>query len=185
MHDKKGGENTRALRSTLISYYTADEANNYAGVALDKEIYSYDPKDTGKAAPQIADTIIRNTGIRKGHHLSEIKQTQPDGRRYVYGIPAMNNVQREATYALPVGTGASGSGLVANISDSAHNGNGIDNYYSSTITPAYAHSYLLTAVLSKDYVDVHNDGVTDDDLGSYNKFNYTRMSKDYRWRAPL
>ena len=42
---------------------------------------------------------------------------------------------------------------------------GRDNYFNKELIPAYAHSYLLTSILSNDYVDITGDGITDDDLG--------------------
>ncbi|MDQ3017203.1 MAG: hypothetical protein M3R25_10870, partial [Bacteroidota bacterium] len=49
----------------------------------------------------------------------------------------------------------------------------------------YAYSYLLTAVYSPDYIDVTGDGPTQDDLGYYTKFNYTKTSSTYKWRSPF
>ncbi|MBK8705981.1 MAG: hypothetical protein IPN33_22120 [Saprospiraceae bacterium] len=67
---------------------------------------------------------------------------------------------------------------------------GLDNYYSNTIMPAYAHSYLLTAILSPDYVDSENNspatkGPSDGDIGNYTKFKYGTKIEDYYWRVPL
>ncbi|MBK9687535.1 MAG: hypothetical protein IPO65_07115 [Saprospiraceae bacterium] len=42
----------------------------------------------------------------------------------------------------------------------------------------------MTAILSEDYVDKTGDGPTPDDLGTYTKFNYTRIHDDYKWRIP-
>lgn len=48
--------------------------------------------------------------------------------------------------------------------------------------PAYAHSYLLTAIVSPDYVDVTGDGLSDDDYGNYTKFEYEKALSTYGWR---
>ncbi|WP_315823152.1 hypothetical protein [Paraflavitalea speifideaquila] len=45
-----------------------------------------------------------------------------------------------------------------------------------TRTPAYAHSFLLSGLLSPDYVDVTGNGITEDDLGGAVKFNYTKIT---------
>lgn len=185
-YKKKGFEEARVPRSNMIYYFTADEINSFNGIASEQYINSYD--DTfGIGAPTVAQQITRNSGVRKGHQLSEIVQVQGDGRRYIYGLPAMNNIQREATFNVGgTNTKDLARGLVefSDQDNSTSNDNGIDHFYSSTITPGYAHSYLLTSVLSADYVDLTNNGPTDDDLGSYSKFNYRRTSEDYRWRAP-
>jgi len=180
----------RDPRGNVFSYLTAADAVN-SGVGNYSFILNY--KDTtGLTATPTIETIDREPGgdlQRKSYQISMITQLQTDGRRYVFGIPAMNNIQKEVTFSVngPTDTNDLAKGLVPyarGYDDSKSNANGIDNYYSSTVTPSYAHSYLLTAVLSPDYVDVTGDGPSDDDLGSYTKFNYALKEKDYRWRAP-
>src|SRR5207302_6866934 len=124
--------------------------------------------------------------FRKGHHLSELSVVKPDGVRYVYGIPAYNVEQKEATFAV-AGSGDCSTGLVTYDAgdNSIANTKGTDNYFDRTTTPAYAHSYLLTAVLSPDYADRTGDGVSDDDAGTAVKINYTRLYDDFRWRVPF
>ncbi|HLP13535.1 MAG TPA: hypothetical protein VK177_16485, partial [Flavobacteriales bacterium] len=127
------------------------------------------------------------------HHIAEIITYSNDGSRYVYGLPAYNTSQKDITFAvgarLNANDGATGdcsTGLVPyNTSDnSLSNDRGIDNYYSATTTPAYAHSYLLTSVLSAEYIDSDGQqGPTDHDLGYYTKFYYERIS-GYKWRTP-
>lgn len=128
------------------------------------------------------------------HHIGEITTTGTDGSRYVYGIAAYNKRQEETTFAVGAGlyggggyTGDCVSGLVTyNPGDnSTGNSLGLDNYYSNTIMPAYAHSYLLTAVLTPDYIDADNvRGPSDGDLGNYTLFHYTKID-DYKWRVPV
>ncbi|MGL4596101.1 MAG: hypothetical protein ACRCYO_01155, partial [Bacteroidia bacterium] len=43
---------------------------------------------------------------------------------------------------------------------------------------------MLTAVVSADYIDLSNNGPTDDDYGYWVKFNYEKKSDDYHWRVP-
>lgn len=126
------------------------------------------------------------------NHIAEITTCKTDGSRYIYGIPAYNTKQREVTFSL--GGGESGdvaTGLVTynpGADNSKGNLRGIDNYFSSTQLPAYAHSYLLTAVLSPDYVDITGNGLTTDDYGTYTKFSYSKTSATgngiYNWRVP-
>ncbi|GFD91571.1 hypothetical protein KUL154_03040 [Alteromonas sp. KUL154] len=122
------------------------------------------------------------------HHTAGFNVIKPDGSRYVYGKTAYNKVKKEATFAVnKVNSGrCSPDGLVDYIPNSENtNGNnaGVDNFFNRITTPAYAHSYLLTSVLSSDYEDRTGDGVSDDDFGSYTKFNYSD-SYDYQWRVP-
>jgi len=60
----------------------------------------------------------------------------------------------------------------------------IDGYVQTQETPAYASSFLITGLLSPDYVDVKGDGITEDDLGSAVKFNYNKSSYTHKWRTP-
>ncbi len=178
----------REKRSQVFSYLTAQEA---AKVGMDKTIKSY-PNNTEK--DQTPTKIPRLN--HPAHHISEISVTQGDGSRYVYGIPAYNLKQEEATFAVPVPTNVNLTSLIdykgaanGSVEDKMFNnciGNeaGRDNYYDAQILPSFAHSYLLTGVVSADYVDIGNDGITDDDLGTNVKINYTKMNYTYNWRTP-
>lgn len=184
----------RNPRANNLSFFTNKEAG-IPGVAFHRYIDVY-PRNvfTGLQAGTIQrfnrlngnETTVDGA---KAKQIGEINQLLPDGRRYVYGIPARNNLQREVTFSVDspqVTTAAYNSGLVpyTDMQNSTGNKSGRDNYYQSSVTPAYAHSYLLTDVLSSDYVDITGDGATEDDLGSYTKINYTRTQKDFRWRTP-
>lgn len=127
------------------------------------------------------------------HHTSEIKITKEGGERYIYGRAAYNVVKKETTF--DVGTTPTveyKNGLVAyqegeNSLNNNHNNS--DEYFNRITTPEYAHSYLLTSVLSSDYQDLKDDGPSDDDLGTYTKFEYENKNKDkaniYKWRVPF
>ena len=130
-----------------------------------------------------------------GHHIGQIISLGNDGLRYVYGQPAYNKKQEEVTFAVGApltGSGVTGvdypKGLVSytpNVDNSTNNAKGLDNYFQRVTTPVYAHSYLLTAVVSDDYVDTDNiKGPSDGDLGTYTKFSYERID-NYKWRVPV
>jgi len=134
------------------------------------------------------------------HHIAEITSLGTDGKRFVYGIAAYNTTQEEVSFA--VGTKYTGndelfspndvnvckSGLVHyNDNDDTKTNNwGSDNYYSNTIMPPYAHSYLLTSILSPDYIDnAEPRGPSDNDYGTYTKFEYEKTQSNFKWRTPL
>lgn len=171
----------RVARGNLLHFFTNDVASKN-GVATLTQLESY-PSNT--FIQSVPDYIDRNTGNRKPHQIGEIIQTQTDGTRYVYSIPAMNNIQEELVFAVQPTT--INNGLVSYSSQdiSVNNENGRDNYFSKTTTPSFAHSFLLTSVLSNDYVDIKGDGPTDDDYGVYKKFNYTRKNASYGWKSPF
>lgn len=143
---------------------------------------------------------------RKPHHLGEIILNQTNGSRYVYGIAAYNNEQTEFTINIGKVTtnqpDASTSNLpylnsstnivdlnnatktnIANKVGSSSDPKS-DQYFNSTKTPGFAHSYLLSSILQPDYVDIAPKGVGPEDLGNYTKFNYVRTAEKYTWRTP-
>jgi hypothetical protein len=126
----------------------------------------------------------------KKHHIAEITALNTSGARYVYGIAAYNTKQEETTFAVAQNGREVSTGLVkydvGYDNNLTNNNKGLDNYFSNTITPAYAHSYLLTAVLSPDYVDADDvKGPSDGDLGSYTKLSYYKVLSPYKWRVPV
>jgi hypothetical protein len=128
---------------------------------------------------------------RKSSHISEIDVLNGDGRRYIYGIPVYNLKQKEVTFSVNgKDRGNTSTGLVGythGTDNTTGNTQGKEFYYSSEEVPAYAHSFLLTSILSPDYADVTGNGLSDDDLGDAVKFNYSRvcsLANPFRWRAP-
>ncbi|MEI2675231.1 MAG: hypothetical protein V9F05_14410 [Chitinophagaceae bacterium] len=137
------------------------------------------------------------------HHIAEITVTSVDGTRYIYGLATYNTEQKEVTFSVgrakhsdpKIETDANGFVLYNSEQNSPNNETGLDWYYQSTETPAYATAYLLTEVLSPDYVDRSNNGPSPDDLGTYVKYvygefdevtnSYTANIKTYKWRTPL
>ncbi|MCU0436196.1 MAG: hypothetical protein MUC87_22255 [Bacteroidia bacterium] len=158
----------RQRRNQAITTLTVAEARKYA---LQPGFYS-----TGISA------------AAKDHHIGEITTLRSDGSRYVFGIPAYNNVQQETSFNVQGRSICNSTGIVLyNTGDNTtSNSLGIDNYFSETETPGYAHSYLLTAVLSPDYVDYdQTEGPSAGDLGSYTKLNYIKTSANFKWRTPI
>jgi len=183
----------RLNKQTHISYLTADEANSHG---LDKQIKNYGINNgsLNTAYTNINRTQLAGSNNSINHHLSEVTVLQNNGSRYVYGIPIYNRTQQEVSFNVsglsPVTTNGAEKGLVYyNAVDATKaNNRGIDNYFEKKVTPAYAFSYLLTSVLSDDYVDVTGDGLSEDDIGNYTKFNYSRSTSDanlYKWRTPV
>ena len=173
----------RSPRSKVFKILTAEEASE---VALDGIKSTTGAFYLGAYQETPIDRV--NTTTRKAHHISEITQINPDGERYVFGIPAYNIYKKEVIYNTdkngpyaPYGQNR----IEYNGTDaSPGNKKGVDHYYSETNTPAYAHSFLLTAKLSSDYQDMTGDGISPDDIGTAHKFSYTKTSSNYKWRTP-
>jgi hypothetical protein len=176
--------NLRNRRNQEISYLTAVEAGQ---IGLQKQIQVYQPNIFLTSPSPLYRT--GNSG-RNSRHISEITATREDGARYVYGIPAYNTTQKEVSFNVSAEShdnNVNSTGIITYSpnQNSTSNNEGLDHYYTSTTLPGYAHSYLLTAILSADYVDVTGDGPTDDDLGSYTLFNYSKEESLYNWRTPV
>jgi hypothetical protein len=121
----------------------------------------------------------------KSHHTAGMKVLQADGTTYIYGKTAYNKTKVEATFDVSGRAGNNVTGLVTyNGSVTGNQGNHSDEYVNRVTTPGYAHSYLITSVLSPDYQDLDNNGPSDKDLGNYTKFEYVTPVTDYQWRVP-
>ncbi|WP_163444382.1 hypothetical protein [Flavobacterium columnare] len=124
-----------------------------------------------------------------GHHTAGIKVIKTDGSKYIYGKAAYNNSKIEASFDV---SGIDkdkidiNSELIAYKNSMGKNSGSedSDHFYNKTTTPKYAHSYLITSVLSPDYQDIDNNGPSDMDLGNYTKFEYS-SPKTYNWRVPF
>jgi len=181
----------REIKRSPISWLTAEEADK--GGALDKYITPVAFKDSATFSPDpcrvTSTTNHPRVGYngRKGHHLSELTVTGDDGKRMVYGLPVYNLKQEEFSFAVNPATADVSKNLVGM---DVVNGKVIpyagstDEYYHHEIQPAYATSYLLTGILSPDYVDLTGDGISDDDPGTAIKFNYAKVNGNYQWRSP-
>lgn len=190
----------RDKRTQVISYLTAYEAD---GAGLDKYIYSYQENvfKPGMCAQDMDKAyrtpIKRDALYRQRHHISEIT-VQEGSKRYIYGLPVYQVKQKEATFSVGATKAVdAGKGQVTYIPEkdnSNQNDQGKDGLFQAETVDAYAHSFLLTAILSPDYSDLTGDGISDDDLGTAIKFNYSRVNRKttspnswatLKWRLPV
>lgn len=184
----------RNKRTQVVSFLTAAEATR---VGLDTVIKSYNNQTFIDA---VTDTLIyekidRVGGYRKAHHISQINVTESNGRRYIYGLPVYNVVQKDFTFSVHPGSYSTIPETVGVTSNIMSQSSGLlndtssrDGYVQVTTTPGYAHSFLLSGLLSPDYIDVTGNGITEDDIGEAVKFNYTRIKNGavatHKWRSP-
>ncbi len=187
-------EEERAIRNQLTYPKTFEEAINED---YSREVRSYTPglhidtngdlEYTSKGLNEYKDEL----GVMPTQ-IAEFNVLRADGMRYVYGQPAYNLSQEEVIFNAP--EHPSNAQVVYNNGDlESGNNNGIDDFVSKEILPAYSYAHLLTKVLSSDYSDLTGDGPTDDDYGSWVKFNYTAQAgpmsdpinpENYNWRFP-
>lgn len=164
-----------------IQYYdkpTASDLYNQPSVPLNRE-KRYDRNGDGTPDNNI------------GTHKAGFKVLNEAGSYYVYGLPAYNNKEVESIFSVDSDVkGYNENTILADAPLNSQTGdvdykiNGTHKFISKTTTSPYAHAYMLTSVQGADYVDVKNDGPTDDDLGYWVKFDYAKQSDDYQWRAP-
>lgn len=153
-----------------------------------KDLYLMPTTDTFPVSVNLSKEKRVNS-FRKANHLSEIDVLNADGRKYVYGLPVYNLKQRENNFSVKPENADKSEGLVSYsvFEDSVANPDENNRYFLSEEIPAYAHSFLLTGILSSDYVDITGDGISDDDLGDAVRFNYSKVAgiqNPYAWRAP-
>jgi hypothetical protein len=175
------------LRNTYISYLNMENRMKYGFEPKVDSFSNIGTEKYNKSGEVPMNNYSKNL-------ISSIKVTNNDGTIYNYGIPVMS--KKQVDYSFSIG---SPNILNRTTSPNEHTGLAIypgssisrtaklgrDHFYSEETTPAYAHSWLVTSILSPDYVDVMNDGITDDDRGTAIKFNYSKSKQDYSWRNPL
>ena len=187
-------DTSRSKRTQIINFLTASEASK---VGLDTVIKNY---NNSTYFDNLSDTLLytkisRVGGYRKEHHISQINVTESNGRRYVYGVPVYNVVQKDFTFSVHPGTYSAIPEVVGVTANVVSSGSGLlndsssrDGYVQITSTPAYVSSFLLSGLLSADYIDVTGNGITEDDIGEAVKFNYSRITngtkETHRWRSP-
>lgn len=133
--------------------------------------------------------IKYRSSVAKDHHIGQITALNPDGGRYIYAQPVYNIVQKEYSFSFAEENGRTkdiSKGLAwFNLGDNSLNNNlTLEEFFDYEEIPPYAHSYLLNAVVSPDYVDITNDGPTPDDNGGYTHIEYSKLSNVYKWRTP-
>lgn len=197
--DEIGGENPvqfsffKKTSATLwgslkYDYYTTNKLGS-------KTVNYYTQNERTKRTTNIEyKTGVEGNG-RKNHHIAEISVINSNGERFTYGKTLYNRCEREVTFSIPHQTEPNGSSLYTstttnNYSDGNALGShrvGKEKLYSKTETPPYAYSYLITSITSPDYVDITNDGPSEDDIGYWVKFSYTDVYHNtnlYKWRFP-
>ena len=169
------GREKRAPRTQQMSYRTIEEMEN-------------SPRYKESFYSNYSSFLGTDSNANLADQIGEISVSGPNGMKYVYGIPAYNNKHTDYTTAL-----SSTDKVIYNQTEFANitaahlrmdNNKGTDEFYSESTIPKYAYAYLLTSLYSQDYVDLTNNGPSEDDLGYYVHFNYNKHSSDFKWRSP-
>jgi hypothetical protein len=153
-----GNNNQRSDRSSYIGYRTNGELSSSPYKA-----FSRNPHLVRQGSPGL---------------IGEIAVFDTNGGRSVFGQPVYSKNEMNLSYGLQ---GVPGSAIKDNYlvyhKDSK-------TQVGEEINSAYATTYLLTEVTNNDYIDKTNNGPTQDDLGGYTRFNYTKALDNFHWRIP-
>lgn len=187
------GDVRRRERERRNVVFQALKANHAQYVALDKKLKFYERYSNGTYSEEKEEERIQSAtndfyGKYKKDHISEIKVIGADGKTYYFGLPSYVTKHEEVTYQ----TDASGkgdackSGIVAyKNSENKPNNNVKEEYFQSTELPPYTNAFMLTAIVSSDFIDKKGDGLDfDSDHGNGTKIKYFRQSTNYGWRTP-
>lgn len=166
--------------------YTAIESNY---LSQNLNVFGPSMQSSISSIPRINSASSSNKNLaRASNHLSVIETVSTDGMRYTFGIPAYEVLSSQVTFCAKGMTETNGLTSYSTGDNTVNNNRGVSHYFDKTDVPSYPHSFLLTEMVSSDYVDRLGDGLTMDDMGSYYKFNHTRLYSDtdpYKWKFPM
>lgn len=135
-------------------------------------------------------THVLDRSVKPKSHNAGFTILNTAGLRYNYGLPVYNLKQVDMVFSVD-GSGKDACDIIAGTANltNPHNGSSMpkssDKFLERTELPPYSTSHLLTSILGTDYVDLTGDGISEDDLGYWVKFNYFRPNETYNWRAPF
>jgi len=172
----------RSGRSSNISYSFNKEIKELMG-GVNYKAYEKDEIVLGQ--------VERNNDLLDDQ-LGEFSITNEDGMIYNYGLPVYARGEMNLSVNLPDGYVLESNNIVYSNATAF-----TDTKIGTVSEKPYATTFLLTSIVSPDYIDRTNDGPTEDDFGSYVKFEYDRKygsyekektsSSDttwYKWRMP-
>ena len=179
--------------NSRINYHPPIGCSEYINKNVDLRGYAREGKGENSSTAKRISGYVYRRGV--GNDVGEFAITKENGTTYIYGLPVYSREEMEMQYGLQ---GISGNNIENNFIAYKY-GYPSENVNYSVVgeirkTP-YTSAYLLTEILSSDYIDRTNDGPTPDDLGGYVKFDYAKkagtynkkngsLSEWYRWRSP-
>ena len=192
-YGSKSGSSVNDMMDTIVRAGHINPLTVSDYISQSPSYLSYDENDFDYG--NNTHSITRNFGHRENNHISAIESVDNNGTRYVFGIPAYNLSSVQCMFAVDPDSNTinATTGLVEYTSTDAsvNNAKGRSHLFEITTVPDYAHSFLLTEMLSSNYSDVTGDGPSTDDVGTWYKFNYTQVygnddsNVPYEWRYPV
>jgi hypothetical protein len=169
----------RQNRNTLVTMLTNAQIKDKPALFWEYKVELED--NNGNAIP------LDRSEEKRLHHPAGYVVQNTSGLRYLYALPVYNHKQIECSFSI------SPQGSCANFTPVPPGQNGLPNYKATDSEehlmrkeiPAYAHSYMLTAIVGADYVDADDTpGPSQGDQGYWVKFTYKKTEDNYKWRAP-
>jgi hypothetical protein len=123
--------------------------------------------------------------------IAEISIVNESGSNYIYGLPVFN--RKEASLQVDAKSQAAKDGYLAYQPLHLNSEAEVDVREHELITGQikkvpYASTYLITQILTPDYIDRNNNGPDKDDFGGWTQFHYHKKwggdNNWYRWRTP-
>ena len=157
-------------------------------------ITSYEQGNRTKRATSIEYGFNGRGEHRKNHHIASFSILNENGERFTYGKTLYNYIEKEVSFSILSDSTRIDSTVIMGYSPTyAYQSTpdrlrvGKERLFSSTTTPAFPYSYLLTSITSPDYIDLTGNGPSDDDFGYWVKFDYGMAHSGdtaYCWRFP-
>lgn len=185
---------TRKTRNKVVTSFT--NADLGTASQLSSNDLSLDYMEVGyfNSLSDLTDTTVALEELDRSawpeHHLGGFVNTEANGAKYVYGLPAYNHKQVECQFSVDDNDVSTTCGPLIDVEDSDglpdYKVPGTDNYLNRQEVPEYPYAWMLTAVLGTDYVDADSiPGPSDGDFGYWVKFNYIKTDENQGWRAPF
>ncbi len=153
--------NQRSGRSSYIGFHTnhqmtqtSSNGNPYYSYELSEDLEDFINRYEQVLSDQIGELVVFNE----------------DGTRYTYGLPVYSRNEKNLQYGVQGAT----SGQVTNNYLVHKNVSNSETKVGEERDVPYATSYLLTSIVSPDYIDRNLNGPDDFDFGGWTKFEYER-----------
>lgn len=176
-HKTKFNQNERSARSSFISYHTNSEMMSGSL-----------PSVLAYSRIKEVNELAKRSQAGRAELIGELTVFNEAGMQYNYGLPVYNQNEKSLSY--------SAKGLTPENNYIAFTGSpNTDVIVGEERAGEYASTYLLTEILTPDYLDrgivngAGEAGASPDDLGGYTRFNYKKAMAPgndawYTWRAP-
>jgi hypothetical protein len=142
--------------SFIINKFTNYEINNTNTLALLNKGFIESKNISSRS----------NVNFFPSQGIGAFSITSPEGITYHYSLPVY---QFESIYHQTVDNPDNESSILS---------------FESSVNP-YAINWLLTGITGPDYVDVNNNGISNEDYGYWIEFKYDKFSNCYPWNSVL